>query len=87
MPKTIFAQDNKAEAETRWDAVADALREKQPKLGATMDASREAALADMGLRAFLPHSIHRMDCRLRRTGANSQGNTGRRSPARIPSSA
>ena len=48
MLKTIFAQDNKAEAETQWDAVADALREKQPKLGAMMDASREDVLAYMG---------------------------------------
>ena len=47
MLKTIFAQDNKAEAETQWDAVADALREKQPKLGAMMDASREDVLAYM----------------------------------------
>ena len=47
MLKTIFAQESKAEAETQWDAVADALREKQPKLGAMMDASREDVLAYM----------------------------------------
>jgi transposase-like protein len=47
MLKTIFAQESKAEAETQWDAVADALREKQPKLGAMMDASRDDVLAYM----------------------------------------
>jgi transposase-like protein len=47
MLKTIFAQESKAEAETQWDAVADALREKQAKLGAMMDASRDDVLAYM----------------------------------------
>ena len=47
MLKTIFAQDTKAEAEKQWDIVADALREKQPKLGALMDASRDDVLAYM----------------------------------------
>ena len=47
MLKTIFAQETKAEAETQWEIVADALREKQPKLGALMDSSREDVLAYM----------------------------------------
>ncbi len=47
MLKTIFAQETKADAMTQWDAVADALRDKQPKLGAMMDASREDVLAYM----------------------------------------
>ncbi len=47
MLKTIFAQETKAEAMTQWNTVADALREKQPKLGAMMDASREDVLAYM----------------------------------------
>ena len=47
MLKTIFAQETKAEAEKQWDIVADALREKQPKLGALMDASRDDVLAYM----------------------------------------
>ena len=47
MLKTIFAQETKADAETQWEAVADALREKQPKLGALMDASRDDVLAYM----------------------------------------
>ena len=47
MLKTIFAQETKAEAEAQWEIVADALREKQPKLGALMDASRDDVLAYM----------------------------------------
>ena len=47
MLKTIFAQETKAEAVAQWDVVADALRDKQPKLGALMDASREDVLASM----------------------------------------
>ena len=47
MLKTIFAQETKADAETQWEVVADALRERQPKLGALMDASRDDVLAYM----------------------------------------
>jgi transposase-like protein len=47
MLKTIFAQETKAEAEAQWEIVADALREKQPKLGALMDTSRDDVLAYM----------------------------------------
>lgn len=47
MLKTIFAQETKAEAEAQWEVVADALREKQPKLGALMDRSRDDVLAYM----------------------------------------
>ncbi|PZX48566.1 mutator family transposase [Cereibacter changlensis] len=47
MLKTIFAQETKAEAEAQWQIVADALREKQPKLGALMDSSRDDVLAYM----------------------------------------
>lgn len=45
MLKTIFAQETKAEAEQQWGIVADALREKQPKLGALMDNSLDDVLA------------------------------------------
>jgi transposase-like protein len=45
--KTIFAQETRAEAVAQWDVVADALRERQPRLGALMDASREDVLAYM----------------------------------------
>ena len=41
MLKTIFAQENKADAEAQWDAVAEALGEKQPKLGTLMESSRD----------------------------------------------
>jgi transposase-like protein len=47
MLKTIFAQETKVDAEQQWGVVADALREKQPKLGALMDASRDDVLAYM----------------------------------------
>ncbi len=47
MLKTIFAQENKADAEARWHAVADALREKQPKLGTLIENSRDDVLAYM----------------------------------------
>nr|WP_309501493.1 IS256 family transposase [uncultured Roseovarius sp.] len=45
MLKTIFAQESKAEAQ--WNIVADALREKQGRLGIFMDASRHDVLAYM----------------------------------------
>jgi transposase-like protein len=47
MLKTIFAQETKDEAVAQWDAVTDALRQKQPKLGQMMDASRDDVLAYM----------------------------------------
>lgn len=47
MLKTIFAQETKAEAEAQWGVVADALREKQPRLAAMMDASRDDVLVYM----------------------------------------
>ena len=45
MLKTIFAQENKVEAEAQWAVVADALREKQPRLANMMDTSRDDVLA------------------------------------------
>jgi putative transposase len=47
MLRTIFAQETRADAIAQWNVVADALREKQPRLGALMDASREDVLAYM----------------------------------------
>jgi transposase-like protein len=47
MLKTIFARETKTNAETQWGVVADALREKQDKLGAFMDDSRDDVLAYM----------------------------------------
>ena len=47
MLKTIFAQETRAEAEAQWEGVADALREKPPKLAEMMGASRDDVLAYM----------------------------------------
>jgi putative transposase len=41
-------QETKVEAEAQWAVVADAVRDKQPKLAAMMDASRDDVLAYMG---------------------------------------
>jgi len=82
MLKTIFVQESKAEAETQWAVVADALRDKQLKLAAMMDASRDVMLAGNGLRPFLLQTVLWTVYRLRRTGANFPVSTGRRSPAR-----
>ena len=49
MLKTTFAQQTMAEAEDQWEIVADNLREKQPKLGALIDSSRDDVLAYMSL--------------------------------------
>jgi transposase-like protein len=49
MLKTIFAQETKAEAVAQWEIRADALREKQPKLVALMDSSRDDVLAYMAV--------------------------------------
>ncbi len=48
MLKTIFVQETKEEAEAQWAVVADALRDKLPKLAAMMDASRDDVLAYTG---------------------------------------
>lgn len=47
LPKTIFAQESKADAEAQWETAADALREKVEKLGTFMDDSRDDVLAYM----------------------------------------
>jgi putative transposase len=47
MLKTIFAQDTAAAAREQWRQVADALRERFPKLAELMDASREDVLVYM----------------------------------------
>ena len=68
MLKTIFAQENKADAEALWDAVADALRDKQPKLGTFMESSRDAVLAYIDSPMTLPrrsgHRVTRREARL-----------------------
>lgn len=45
--KTIFAQESAEAARDQWHHVADALREKYPKLAAMMDESRDDVLAYM----------------------------------------
>jgi putative transposase len=47
MLKTIFAQDSAAAAREQWASVADALRERFPKLAELMDGAREDVLAYM----------------------------------------
>ena len=45
--KTIFAQESAEAAREQWHQVADALREKYPKLAALMDEARADVLAYM----------------------------------------
>ena len=45
MIKTIFAQETAQDAHAQWKSVADALRERAPKLAELMDAAREDVLA------------------------------------------
>ena len=45
MLKTIFAQETAADARSQWNSVADALRERAPKLAELMDDAREDVLA------------------------------------------
>ena len=47
MIKTIFAQETAEAANQQWEQVADACREKFPKLAGMMDSSREDVLAYM----------------------------------------
>ena len=52
MLKTIFAQDSAGAAREQWASVADALRERSPRLAKLMDGARDDVLASM---AF-PHA-------------------------------
>jgi putative transposase len=45
MLKTIFAQESAAEARAQWDSVAEAWRERAPKLAELMNGAREDVLA------------------------------------------
>jgi len=45
MLKTIFAQETAADARGQWDSVADALRERAPRLAELMDEARDDVLA------------------------------------------
>lgn len=68
---TAFAQPDRATAKAQWRLVADQMRPKLPKLATLMDTAEEDVLAYIGLRPFLPQTVRRTACRLRRTGANS----------------
>lgn len=45
MIKTIFAQETAQDAHAQWKSIADALRERAPKLAERMDEAREDVLA------------------------------------------
>jgi putative transposase len=45
MIKTIFAQETAQDAHAQWKSVADALRDRAPKLAELMDEAREDVLA------------------------------------------
>ncbi|MFC3429066.1 MULTISPECIES: IS256 family transposase [Sphingobium] len=45
MIKTIFAQETSQEAHKQWRTIADALRDRAPRLAEMMDAAREDVLA------------------------------------------
>lgn len=45
MIKTIFAQETAVDAHAQWNSVADALRERAPKLAQLMNEAREDVLA------------------------------------------
>lgn len=45
MIKTIFAQETAHEAHKQWQTIADALRDRAPRLAELMDAAREDVLA------------------------------------------
>jgi transposase-like protein len=47
MLKTIFAQDTAEAAQAQWRQVADALRERFPRLAELMDGARDDVLAYM----------------------------------------
>jgi transposase-like protein len=53
MLKTIFAQDTAEAAREQWSSVAEALRERCPKLSELMDRSREEVLVYMTLQSPL----------------------------------
>jgi transposase-like protein len=45
MIRTIFAQETSADAHAQWKTIADALRERAPRLAELMDEAREDVLA------------------------------------------
>jgi putative transposase len=72
MLKTIFAQETAADARAQWNSVADALRERVPKLAELMDAAREDVLAYTAFpREHWPqiastNPLERLNCEIKR---------------------
>jgi len=73
--RQAFDQPDRASAGETWRRVADQLRSRWPKLAELMDESEHDVLAYIGLRPFLPRTVHWTVRRLRRTGANSHAST------------
>ena len=56
--RTVFAQDNEAEARRQWRAVANQLRERFPKIAQLMDGCEDEVLAHMGFPKAHRQQIH-----------------------------
>ena len=56
--RQAFDQPDRACAGETWRKVADQLRPRWPKLAELVDNSEHDVLAYMGLRPFLPWSVH-----------------------------
>ena len=82
--RQAFDQPDRAHAGETWRKVSEQLRPRWPKLADLMDASEHDVLACIGLRPFLPQTVHWTVCRLRRTGANSPASTATRAALQEP---
>ncbi|MFJ2450080.1 IS256 family transposase, partial [Pseudomonas protegens] len=56
--RTVFAQDNEAEARCQWRTVAEQLRERFPKIAQLMDGCEDEVLAHMGFPKAHRQQIH-----------------------------
>ena len=61
--RQAFEQPGRAHAGKTWRKVSQQLRPRWPKLADLMDASEHDVVAYLGLRPFLPHTVHRTICR------------------------
>jgi len=84
--RQAFDQPDRKHAGEMWRHVADQLRGRWPKLAELMDESEHDVLAYIGLRPFLPRTVHWTVRRLRRTGANSHASIAPSCILRTPSS-
>jgi transposase-like protein len=82
MLKTIFAQEAKADAKGQGEVVADALRDKQSKLAALMNASRDDVLAYMTFPR--EHWAPRPPARSRSSASTEKSSKGLTSSASSP---